>query len=305
MTAPVKDPLAGHPGHLDPGQQHNLTQFRSLLQSSTFTTLPSHSTVTLLPTTDTDPRVTNGPGYDRFADEHLLRFLRARKFDLEKAKIMWEANEKWRIEFGTDEIARQFDYKEQVEVDKYYPQYYHKMDKDGRPIYIERLGKLDINKLYAVTTQERQLQRLVHEYERFLRDRLPACSNNAGHLVETSCTIMDLYNVGLGSFYRVKDYVSAASNIGQNYYPETMGKFYIINAPYLFSTVWGFIKPWLDEVTVSKISILGKGYKPDLLKQIDEANLPADLGGKCQCPEGCSLSDAGPWNTTSKSSATV
>jgi hypothetical protein len=28
---------------------------------------------------------------------------------------------------------------------------------------------------------------------------------------------MDLYNVGLGSFYRVKDYVSAASNIGQNY----------------------------------------------------------------------------------------
>jgi hypothetical protein len=24
---------------------------------------------------------------------------------------------------------RNFDYKEQVEVDKYYPQYYHKMDK--------------------------------------------------------------------------------------------------------------------------------------------------------------------------------
>jgi hypothetical protein len=25
--------------------------------------------------------------------------------------------------------TRNFDYKEQVEVDKYYPQYYHKMDK--------------------------------------------------------------------------------------------------------------------------------------------------------------------------------
>jgi hypothetical protein len=32
--------------------------------------------------------------------------LRARKFDVEKAKIMWEANEKWRLDFKTDEIAR-------------------------------------------------------------------------------------------------------------------------------------------------------------------------------------------------------
>jgi hypothetical protein len=74
-----------------------------------------------------------------------------------------------------------------------------------------------------------------------------------------------------------------------------------IQAPYLFSTVWSFIKPWLDEVTVSKISILGKGFKPDLLKQIGEDDLPADLGGKCQCAEGCSLSDAGPWNSTTAS----
>ncbi len=60
--------------------------------------------------------------------------------------------------------------------------------------------------------------------------------------------------------------------------------------------MWSLIKPWLDEVTVAKISILGKGFKSDLLKQIDDDKLPADLGGKCSCPQGCSLSDAGPWN---------
>lgn len=95
-----------------------------------------------------------------------------------------------------------FDYPEQSEVDKYYPQFYHRTDKDGRPIYIEQLGKLDINKLYALTTQDRQMKHLVHEYEKFLKDRLPACSEQSGHLVETSCTILDLHNAGISSFYR-------------------------------------------------------------------------------------------------------
>jgi hypothetical protein len=75
-----------------------------------------------------------------------------------------------------------------------------------------------------------------------------------------------------------------------------MGTFWLINAPYLFSTVWSLIKPWLDEVTVSKIKILGKGYKTELLQHIDAANLPKDLGGTCECAKGCSLTDAGPWN---------
>lgn len=140
------------------------------------------------------------------------------------------------------------------------------------------------------------MQRLVWEYEKFLNDRLPACSIKVGHPVETSCTILDLDNVGLGQFYKVKDYVNKASAIGQNEYPECMGKFYIINAPWGFSTVWGFIKPWLDEVTVAKISILGSGYKAELTAQIPPENLPADLGGTCKCAGGCSLSDAGPWH---------
>lgn len=167
--------------------------------------------------------------------------------------------------------------------------------QDGRPIYIERLGKLDIKALYAITTVERQLQRLVYEYERCLTDRFPTCSRAVGHPVETSCTILDLQGVSLTNFYRVKDYVMAAASIGQDRYPETMGKFYIINAPWAFSSVWGLIKPWLDPVTVAKIDILGSSYKDKLLEQIPKENLPKDLGGECVCQGGCSLSDAGPW----------
>lgn len=96
----------------------------------------------------------------------------------------------------------------------------------------------------------------------------------------------------------MKDYVSEASSIGQNHYPETMGFMFIINAPYLFSTVWSLVKPWLDPATQEKIHILGKNYKTELLKYIPPQNLPKNLGGTCDCAGGCSLSDAGPWNKT-------
>ncbi|TFL05619.1 CRAL-TRIO domain-containing protein [Pterulicium gracile] len=273
ITDPNYKPMSGRLGNLSVPQQHSLDRLRKELQEE------------------------NKFVAERHTDQMLLRFLRARKFDVPLAKKMLLDYEQWRIDFGVDDIIHNFNYSEQKEVDKYYPQYYHKTDKDGRPLYIERLGQLDIKALYACTTQDRQLKRLVSEYEKCLSERFPQCSAAVGHPVETSCTILDLHNVSLSNFYRVKDYVMAASSIGQDRYPETMGKFFIINAPWAFTAVWSVIKPWLDEVTVKKIDIVGSSYVKDkLLAQIPKENLPKEFGGECSCPGGCSLSDAGPWN---------
>ncbi|KDN46651.1 putative SEC14-phosphatidylinositol/phosphatidylcholine transfer protein [Tilletiaria anomala UBC 951] len=268
-----KDPLSGRPGHLDPGQQHVLKKFKTAIEEQGLYNPERHD------------------------EACMCRFLRARKWDLEASLAMFEEAEKWRKEFKVDELYDTFEYPEKQEVDKYYPQYYHKTDKDGRPVYVEQLGKLDLKALYQVTTPERQIQKLVVEYEKFQRERLPVCSADRGELIETSCTIMDLKNVGISAFWKVSTYVQQASNIGQHYYPETMGKFYIVNAPYIFTTVWSVVKGWLDPVTVEKIKILGSGFEKELMEQIPPENLPSSLGGKCNCPGGCSLSNAGPWNT--------
>lgn len=37
--------------------------------------------------------------------------------------------EKWRKDFGVDELVRTFNYVEKPKVFEYYPQYYHKTDK--------------------------------------------------------------------------------------------------------------------------------------------------------------------------------
>lgn len=272
ITDPTYSPPPGHLGNLTVAQLHCLDKLKKELQEE------------------------NKFVAERMDDTQLLRFCRARKFDYPQVKAMLVACEDWRTEFGVDDIVNNFDFKEKAEVNKYYPQFYHNVDKDGRPLYIEQLGKLDIKALYSITTTERQLKRLVYEYERSLSTRVPVCSAVRGRPVETFCTILDLGGVAISNFYRVKDYVMETASIGQNRYPETMGKFYIINAPWAFTAIWAVIKPWLDPVTVAKIQILGYGYKDELLKQIAPQNLPKEFGGLCECPGGCSMSDCGPWN---------
>lgn len=193
-----------------------------------------------------------------------------------------------------DKLVKTFEYTEKPQMFAYYPQYYHKTDKDGRPLYIEQFGKIDLDKMRQITTDERMLENLVVEYEKVADPRLPACSRKAGYLLETSCTIMDMKGVGLTKAGQVYGYVQKASAISQNYYPERMGKLYIINAPWGFSSVFAVVKRFLDPVTVAKINILGGSYQKELLSQIPAENLPSEFGGKCKCPGGCQLSDDGP-----------
>lgn len=235
-------------------------------------------------------------GYkDRLDDATLLRFLRARKFDIPKATQMFEACEKWRAEFGTNTILTDFHYVEKSKVAQYYPQFYHKTDKDGRPVYVEQLGAVKIAEMYKITTQERMLKNLVWEYEAMCKYRLPACSRKMGYLVETSCTIMDLKGISLSTASQVYSYIKEASVVGQNYYPERMGKFYLINAPFGFSTVFNFIKKFLDPITVEKIHVLGSKYQTELLAQIPAENLPKKFGGTSDSQGGVELADDGPW----------
>jgi len=64
---------------------------------------------------------------------------------------------------------------------------------------------------------------------------------------------------------------------------------YYVNAPWVFSSLWAMIKPWINAATLEKIQILGADAKEELLKKIDAKSLPKYLGGSCTCPDkgGC------------------
>ncbi|KAI8926243.1 CRAL-TRIO domain-containing protein [Entophlyctis helioformis] len=156
----------------------------------------------------------------RHDDRTLVRFLKARKYDPAKSLKMFAECEQWRQEFAVENVVQSFAYTESAAVDKVYPRFYHKTDREGRPVYIEVLATLDVKLLFAVTDQERVITRHVREYEKLMRYRLPACSARSGRPIDQGTTIIDLKGVPLSSFNQVRKIIQSLSAIAQNYYPR-------------------------------------------------------------------------------------
>ncbi|XP_023755053.1 phosphatidylinositol/phosphatidylcholine transfer protein SFH9 isoform X1 [Lactuca sativa] len=236
----------------------------------------------------------------RHDDYHtLLRFLKARKFDIDKAFQMWTEMLNWRKDFGADSILKDFVYNEYEEVQSYYPHGYHGVDKEGRPIYIERLGKVDPTKLMNVTTVDRFLRYHVQGFEKAFSEKFPACSVAARRHIDSCTTILDVHGMNWMSFGKVAhDLVMRMQRIDGDNYPETLHQMYIVNAGNGFKLLWNTAKGFLDPRTTSKIHVLGTKYQNKLLEVIDSSQLPSFLGGTCSCPNegGCLRSDKGPWH---------
>lgn len=42
----------------------------------------------------------------------------------------------------------------------------------------------------------------------------------------------------------------------QDFYPERLGKFFIVHVPYIFMTIWKIVYPFIDKKTRKKVSAL-------------------------------------------------
>ena len=230
----------------------------------------------------------------KFDDWYLLRFCRARKFILPDIIAMWEKFYNWRKEIDVDN-GIQIDYQPIRDFAKEnWIHGYYSISRDGYPVYIERYEKTDIDKILTTYTEDQITKYYVNSYEMMLHCIWPECSKAVGRRIDAVITILDVKGLGIMRMLQTdtRKFMSMATGICQNYYPECAGKMFIVNTGMAFSALWSVLKLMLDEKTRDKIDVLGSNYLKQLTKYIDPDNLPKSLGGNNSKEVNESI---GPW----------
>eukprot|EP00455_Lapot_gusevi_P033776 TRINITY_DN3703_c0_g1_i1.p1 TRINITY_DN3703_c0_g1~~TRINITY_DN3703_c0_g1_i1.p1 ORF type:complete len:406 (-),score=61.79 TRINITY_DN3703_c0_g1_i1:143-1360(-) len=248
----------GHLGNLNAQQTECLEQFRSRLPANA------------------------PPNVD---DYTCLRFLRARKFDVNRALELYSKQLSIREAYKLDTLLEQAPQSLLKMYGMLAPHSFHNFDKLGRPCYIQKLGAIQLELLASSVTVEQVL--IAHAYDmEFNMQRAREQTERLGRRIETVVNILDCEGLSMKHRDFLK-YLKAISKFDEDAYPETLGRTYIINTPWIFPALWKIIKAFLDPVVAAKVVVLRDDYKETLLQNFDADCLPAEYGGACRCRGGC------------------
>ncbi|PWW80656.1 CRAL/TRIO domain-containing protein [Tuber magnatum] len=204
-------------------------------------------------------------------DALLLRFLRARKWDVDKALVMMVATMNWRSEEmnvqalvrkgeGGAAAEKDSDFMMQLRMGK---SYLHGLDKEGRPICFVRV---------RLHKQGEQSEESLERYTVYIMETARLMLQPP---VDTAAVVFDMTGFSMANM----DYAPVKYLIKcfEAHYPESLGICLVHKAPWLFSSIWTVIKGWLDPVVASKIHFTKT--TEDMEAFIPRENIPKELGG--------------------------
>jgi hypothetical protein len=99
--------------------------------------------------------------------------------------------------------------------------------------------------------------------------------------VDKQIIVFDLKGLSYAIHATALSAFKATLQIDQDYYPESLHRLYMINAPWFFTGLWKMLSAFVDPVTAKKINVLGSDYIAALREEIDDCNIPTELGGSC------------------------
>jgi len=214
----------------------------------------------------------------------ILRFLRARDCNVDKAFEMLKNSLHWRRQHHVDTILQSWN--PPADLLEYYPGGWHHQDKDGRPIYIIRLGSMDIKGLMKSVGEDGFVKQVVCINEEATVKCKEATLKFGRPITNWTC-ICDLEGLSMRHLWRpgVRALLNIIEVVEANY-PETIARLLIVRAPKVFGVVWTLLYPFIDENTRKKFLIYtGDDYQGPggLADFVVPDYLPEFLGGKCPC----------------------
>jgi len=231
---------------------------------------------------------------EMFDQNYLIRFLRSKNLNLKEAFIMFTNFLKWHEKQSEENEG--FDFVELPEILKHHPHGLHKIDKLGRPIYIEVWGKVDFSKVIKNTSHERLQKYYITRHENLINNILPKCSKIANKYVGQMCLIIDIRDFSLSQINTdLFKMIEKRSDNYEQYYPDLLGRCNIVSNSLGFKAIWTIVSAFLSENTKKRVNFYTDDYQNELCKIIEPENLPVFLGGKCDCNGGCLAINSGPW----------
>lgn len=226
------------------------------------------------------------------------RFIAAEKGNIESARKRYAATLQWRSEMGMDHIITD-PHPNFTVIKKNYPHYYHLRGRKNEPCYYEKPPDINLKSLRAAGVTMDDLLRHFALTCEFMWTLIEPSENGK------SIYVIDLCGMGMRDFAgEVVDFVKKTSAFTAAHYPERSGSIFVINVPSWFSIIWKTVSPWIDPVTVNKITILGYGdaaITKALEAKIPLENIPPEYGGRSmslgQSPEEAMFREkmAGNW----------
>ncbi|CAH1802359.1 unnamed protein product [Owenia fusiformis] len=217
-------------------------------------------------------------------DFKLMKWLKARDFDVEKAEIMYKNHLDFREKYKLDTLLD--DYTPPEVIQKYLTGGLLGYDKEGSPIRVEKYGQLDMKGIMYSVKQEDLIKSKLYHNELVVRE-WEKQTKKLGKHVHGLTVLFDMENVGTGMLWRpgLQMYLQLVKTLEDNY-PEMMKQMFVINAPRIFPLLWKVARPLMSEHTKQKIQVLGSDYKEVLQRYIDADQLPGFLGGTITDPDG-------------------
>ncbi|NXM90646.1 S14L2 protein, partial [Oenanthe oenanthe] len=220
-------------------------------------------------------------------DYFLLKWLRARSFDLPKAEAMLR------------KVIR-----------KYMSGGMCGHDREGSPVWYEIIGPMDAKGLLFSASKQDLIKNKFRDCE-VLRHECEQQTEKLGKKVEMVMMVYDCEGLGLKHLWKpaVDTYGEILSMFEENY-PESLKRLFIVKgefsprpcfpypcadtplmpplppAPKLFPVAYNLVKHFLSEDTRKKVVVLGSNWKEVLQKYIDPSQIPVEYGGTLTDPDG-------------------
>ncbi|KAI9827651.1 MAG: hypothetical protein M1819_006940 [Sarea resinae] len=215
-------------------------------------------------------------------DGLLLRFLRARKWDVEKALVMMVSTLHWRLremhvedeivkrgEGGALQDSKSSDSATRKEGDDFLAQlrmgksFLHGVDNEGRPIAVVRVR------------YHKQGEQSESSTEKFTVYVIETARLFLAPPVDTAAVIFDMTGFSMANM----DYAPVKFMIKcfEANYPESLGVVLVHKAPWIFQGIWSIIRGWLDPVVAGKVHFTRN--VEDLEEFIPRSRIIKELGG--------------------------